>query len=379
MPINASARGSFGVQGRFGGLGGNDIYQPPGTSRVLAISFNGNTITRSPDSTDTIAITGSLSTPTSGGLFNGGYVTGFSAGGGTGDGNVINGLRDSTLSNVAMNGVNYTFIAWYKGTQTATASDNIPRRYSPTVPIFGDPRGSVYMGFGLDGGKIAISENQGYRNGPNVADGNWHMLTWTFDSSNRVNAWVDGYQWIYNYKVQASPLNNRLDYIGIGYNYSGVLYPSQLDGVQIYNQILTDAQIKDIYTKINGSITDNRIYRRYWRWRMIGTTEGHPPRVSRYLMRDASGVDYTTTSYTSDNCSDSGNIDYSGITSNYDAGAGNTKAMVGAGLYTSYSGPRGAWGVLEYSSDGSSWNELGAGDLRTFNGCGIYLTNGVTP
>jgi hypothetical protein len=277
-----------------------------------------------------------------------------------------------------LNGVNYTFIAWYKGTQT----DVTMRQYSPAVPIFGDPRGSVYLGFGLEGGCISVAEHRSVKGGVNVADGNWHMLTWTISSSNnKVNAWVDGYQQIWDYAATIAPTNNAADFIGQGYPYASQVSPTALDGVQVYNQVLTQTQIREIYANGVGIVpfakADPYIYRRYWRVRVGAATNGsHHPRISRVIVRDKDQTDYTLTTYTADNCGDSGTILSGGETFVYDAGAGNTKAMVGAGFYTVYSGERSGMWYLDYSSDNSTWTEMNSGDMRSSRGCGYYFTSG---
>jgi hypothetical protein len=233
------------------------------------------------------------------------------------------------------------------------------------------------MGFGLDGGKLSLTEDRNITGGKVIADGNWHCLAWTVNSSNRVNAWVDGYRVIFDFKLYASPANNKLDYIGQGYNYNAsVVSPTNLDGIQIYNSVLSDAQIKEIASAGN-SLIDPYVYARYWRVRVVDTSTSHQPRYSRIVMRNKDGAIVNVSVVTSDNCGDSGNIDGSGTTYTYDAGS--PVAMVGGGMYTVYSGARNAIHALEYSTNGSTWTEYNRTNIWTNQSCGLYLSDGTIP
>lgn len=354
------------------GVKPEDLYKPAGTTRLLGLSFNASLLATSSDSTLTVSAT---TTPPSAPE---GYVTDFSNNAGSGSLLSGKGLIVNSLGTI--NGVSRTFVAWYKGTQTysrwsETASNTGPQ-WSPTVPIFGDPRGSVYMGFGLDGGRLSVVEDRSLTGGKVIADNNWHCLAWTINSSNRVNAWVDGYRVLYDFKPYTSPGSINLDYIGQGYNYgANVTSPTNLDGIQIYNGVLSDSQIKEI-ASAGGSLADPYVYARYWR---IRTSDGtsHQPRYSRIVMRNKDGNIVNVTVATSDNCGDSGTIDGVGTIYNYDAGS--AVAMVGGGMYTCFSGARAMVHILEYSTNGSTWNEYNRTNINTTQGCGLYLTDGTIP
>ena len=139
-----------------------ELHQPASTTRKLAMSFNGGGQGKSGD----YSITTNPQTPTfnnSGGTLNSGYVSRFTT---------STNFQIGDLSGVN-SGRNHTFIAWYKGTQTG----GINNVYQPAVGIFADTRGSCFLGFGLEDGKIYISGGSSYAQGTtNVADGNWNMV-----------------------------------------------------------------------------------------------------------------------------------------------------------------------------------------------------------
>lgn len=386
MPlIETRGSGSAIAYGLTAASGFNDMFQPAGTSRVLGLKFDSSLTTTVSGSTYTVSTTTTPPSLAAAGGVGNGYATNFSQNEGSGllasgRGLIINSLP-------VINGGTWTFVAWYKGTQTASRYNTMPSssgqpgpQWGPTIPVFGDPRGSVYFGLGLEFGKIAATEYTSYFGGKSIADDAWHCLVWTINTSNRVNAWVDGYQVLTNMRTYQSPSNNRLDYIGQTYSYgTPVVSPTNLDGIQVYNQVLTDSQIKEIASAGNA-LNDPYIYARYWRLREGTVTEGHQPRWSRIVMRDKAQTIYNVQVAVADNCGDSGNI--GGGPWVYDAGVGNTIAMIGGGLYSSFGGgTRGMIHHLEYSSNGSTWTEYNRADLHTLvgNGCGLYLTDGTVP
>lgn len=355
------------------GVKPNDMYQPAGTTRLLGLSFTTPSITTT-ETNSTLSVSTTTLSPS---VFEG-YATNFSNNVGSGDLNSGRGLKINSLGTI--NGVSRTFVAWYKGTQTysrwSETSASVGPQWSPSVPIFADPRGSVYLGFGLDGGRLCVTEDRNLTGGKVIADNNWHCLVWTINSSNRINAWVDGYRVLYDFKTYTSPTNNNLDFIGQGYNYSAnVVSPTNLDGIQVYNGVLSDAQIKEI-ASAGGTLADPYVYARYWR---VRTDAGgsHQPRWSRIVMRNKDGNIVNVSVATGDNCSDSGNIDGSGTVYTYDSGS--SVAMVGGGMYTVYSGARSMVHILEYSSNGSTWTEYNRTNINTNQGCGFYLTDGTIP
>ena len=214
-----------------------ELHQPSGTTRLLALSFNGGGLGKS-GSWNTPTVTGSPTYNNTGGTLNSGYGSGWSSG---------TYLSPSELSSTQSNR-NKTFIAWYKGTQ----SNGTNSAYSPGVPIFGDDSGSVHLGFGLEDGKIVICGGSSATKGTtSLNDGNWRMLAFTCTTGDIAEAYCDVSgtmtKEISNKNIATS--YNKVDHIGTGYPYSGMDYPSALDAIQIYQGILTQTQLQAIYDK----------------------------------------------------------------------------------------------------------------------------------
>lgn len=214
-------------------------YQAAGTTRVFSLAFaNGAT---TPE-TGSVSIYGSPTTAldASGTTY---YATNFTQP--TGSGDPPSGGSTIKMNSIpTLNGINYTFIAWYKGTQSAAVNPT----WAVSVPIFGDPRGSVYMSFGTEGGKIAIGSNGVTAGSTSVNDNVWHMLTYVYKSNNTADAYVDnGSLQVSAKSMLASPSNNAADYLGLTYPYANLQSPSRISGVQVYSQALTQSQIQEIY------------------------------------------------------------------------------------------------------------------------------------
>jgi hypothetical protein len=214
-----------------------ELHQPSGTTRLLALSFNSGGLGKS-GSWGTPTVTGSPTYNNTGGTLNSGYGSGWSSG-------VY--LSPSELSSTQSNR-NKTFIAWYKGTQ----SNGTNSAYSPGVPIFGDDSGAVHLGFGLEDGVVCICGGSSATKGTtSMIDGNWRMLAFTCTTNDIAEAYVDVSgtmtKEISNKSIPTS--YNKVDHIGTGYPYSGMDYPTALDAIQIYEGILTQTQLQAIYDK----------------------------------------------------------------------------------------------------------------------------------
>jgi hypothetical protein len=221
-------------------------YQPSGTTRVFSHNFSVDLNTTETGSINSVQGSVFIAYDIINNKYRIPYATGFSQP--TGSGDPLSNGSGIKMNNIpAMNGVNYTFISWYKGIQDQSSAQS----YATTINAFGDPRGSVYVGLGLNNGRISIGSNGD--NSPQgstiVSDEKWHMLTWVYKSSNNIDAYVDGdtTAQISNKSASASPSNNLLDYIGATYPYANVLPPNALTGIQIYSQALTSTQISEIY------------------------------------------------------------------------------------------------------------------------------------
>jgi hypothetical protein len=140
----------------------------------------------------------------------------------------------------------HTFSAWYRGTQSNEAGAVWqPAVWQPGVVIFGDPLNSVYIGLGVDSGRIAVANQGQFRGSRVVNDGQWHHLAWV----RRGNTWsgyVDGVLDL----VSATTLDNTgyqyIRQIGSGYPYANVVAPTHLDGVAIHDRALTDAELRTL-------------------------------------------------------------------------------------------------------------------------------------
>jgi len=92
---------------------------------------------------------------------------------------------------------------------------------------------------------------------------------------------------------------------------------------------------------------------RYWRYIEGSAVEIHHPRVSRIDFINNSGSTRLIT-YTSDNCSDSG--DYAIGTVSIDLGAGNEDVFTNASIYSVFGAVgRSANVEVQYSEDNTNW------------------------
>ena len=217
-----------------------EVFQPAGTTRKLAMTFNGGAQGKTGDYTVTTNGTGISYSNQTGGTLNSGYATGF-AYGATFQITEFAGLNS---------GRNHTFICWYKGTQTDTTGSV----YQSAIVFFGDITGSAFLGFGMEGGKLYISGSSARVLGSTtIADGNWNMVAFTYTTGDVCEGYagVGGTltKEISNKVVSGSTSYNRVNYIGAGYPYSGAQGDAAMDAVQIYQGILTQAQIQKIYDK----------------------------------------------------------------------------------------------------------------------------------
>jgi len=214
---------------------GSELLTPPNKTKLLGLQFNssGLTVTGS----WTVTTYGSLSYQTTGGVKNTGYATGWST---------TNYLTiDQINISVASTMRGKTYMAWYKGTQTASRPTG--SNYSPSIPIFGELTGAVYWGLGIDGGKIAVSNGSAQKGTTTVNTGSWFFLAWVVKSNSDIDAYVNGVKELTNIAVNASYPGTK--YIGNGYDYGAMDNPTALDAIQIIDGELTGAEILSIYTQ----------------------------------------------------------------------------------------------------------------------------------
>eukprot|EP00949_MAST-11_sp_MAST-11-sp1_P002413 g2413.t1 len=148
-----------------------------------------------------------------------------------------------------------TFVIWYKGTQTGDTG----KSHSCHVTFFGDPSNNVYIGLGLQAGKIALCNNrnsgQQVRGKTLLATGTWRMLVWSFSAATKcMTMYADGNnRRMQEEAVFCAPWNCysggycMLPVIGGGYAYAGHVAPAAMDEAQIYSDALTLSQVQKIY------------------------------------------------------------------------------------------------------------------------------------
>ncbi len=108
---------------------------------------------------------------------------------------------------------------------------------------------------------------------------------------------------------------------------------------------------------------------RYFRYVIGQPVNSHHPRISRYILT-LDGIDVTISTATSDNCSDSGNIDGAGTIFTYDS-AGN-KTVTAAKCYSTYGGGvRSANYTVQASNDNTTWVTAFGGVMSANSQCGI--------
>ena len=254
-----------GGGGGAGGVGMNasfprtpDLAMPSGVSnRYLSLGFNSDSVLSSSDSTSGLSESGTLTLQVTGGIGGAGYAENFHA-------SQNNYIQFETGSfQPTLDGKSRTYIAWYKGSDQ-TQKEDLGDAESCAVPVFGDPTLFSTMGLGLQDGKIAVcNKGKGARGVTDLTDGEWHMLAWVFDSGNTCGGVTATRMYAGDlagnfglekehcttYDCQCTTcLTNTyctLDRIGVGH--PSQQSPSALDGIQIYEVALTEAQLEEIY------------------------------------------------------------------------------------------------------------------------------------
>jgi hypothetical protein len=147
-----------------------------------------------------------------------------------------------------LNGQNRTYAIWYKGTQSVA---NLS--YAPGVPLFGDTRNSVYGGLGINSGKASFVDSfTSYNSTASVNTGNWVHIVFTMSAARQFKIYVDG---VLDSTATVGAITGSLQCTDIGahYNYSSNTAPSAIDGVSVYDRVLTDAEVLRLY--IAGNVT----------------------------------------------------------------------------------------------------------------------------
>ena len=106
----------------------------------------------------------------------------------------------------------------------------------------------------LDGESEALTDIDGtraYTDGPGLADGQWHMVTMTYDGSVH-RTYVDGYLEATSGAVAADASANTAPVIIGAWNFGslGSDFEGNIDDVQIYSYALTPVEVAEAYTQM---------------------------------------------------------------------------------------------------------------------------------
>ena len=81
-----------------------------------------------------------------------------------------------------------------------------------------------------------------------MTDGSWHHIAFVWDGPNNdLKMFTDGTLYYTNTNLTSINSNVRFDRVGSGYNYSYTVAPENMAAVLIYDQIITDAEVKGAY------------------------------------------------------------------------------------------------------------------------------------
>lgn len=118
-----------------------------------------------------------------------------------------------------------------------------------------------------------------------------------------------------------------------------------------------------------GHTANTPVFKRYWRYRVVNTIQGHHPRASRLWLQPYNSALVNVVTYVGDNCADSGTIPGNGETFSYDFGSPTW--VVSAGSYVSYGGgTRNATIAVDYSDDNSNWTNYYTAQMLA-SSCGV--------
>jgi hypothetical protein len=141
-----------------------------------------------------------------------------------------------------------TFCIWYRGTQTVA-----PQTYGPAVPLFGDIRGSVYGGFGISSGRCEFRDSGNAYQGSLVNTGSWTHIAFSMTTANTLKIYTNGALTNTYTSVSINETYTRCSDIGAHYPYSGYAAPTSIDQAVVYERILTDAEVLQVYNSSNFS------------------------------------------------------------------------------------------------------------------------------
>lgn len=139
-----------------------------------------------------------------------------------------------------------TFCIWYKGTQNVA-----PQTYGPAVGLFGDTRGSVYGGFGISSGRCEFRDSGNAYQGPFVNTNDWIHIAFSMTTTNNLRIYINGALANTYSSVAINETYTRCSDIGAHYPYAGYEAPTAIDQPVVYERILTDAEVLQVYNSQN--------------------------------------------------------------------------------------------------------------------------------
>lgn len=229
------------------GTSGGGVAQPP-TPTPNASLPSGYKIGVTYDTASPGAISGSTWSLTagpsasdfvgSGGIGNTGYHSG--------DHRAVNSgyYRVSELSRTTAN-TNLTFACWYKGFQNVS-----PPTYGPAVALLGDHRNSVYGGFGISNGRAEFRDSGNSYAGSRVDTGQWTHIGFTLSSSATLKIYINGVLDATHTSISINS-NTRTSDLAGHWAYSPCVAPHAFDAAVIYDGVLSDADMLQIYQARN--------------------------------------------------------------------------------------------------------------------------------
>ena len=145
-----------------------------------------------------------------------------------------------------------SLLCWYKSDSNNSQGTSNGGSWGPSVWLFGDTRNSVSGGFGINSSKPSFHYGSNSRatasSSPSVTDGSWHHIAFVWDGPNNdLKMYTDGTLYYTNTNLTNVNANIQFDRIGSGYNYSYTVAPENMANVLIYDQIITDAEVKGAY------------------------------------------------------------------------------------------------------------------------------------
>lgn len=178
-------------------------------------------------------------------------------------GSAVSLISDTYLTGLRLELTDFTLSTWVKTTTTGRG-DLILQYDDAPYPGFGLIINPGFAEFGCGSGNLIglwvgastyICTSEAI---DNLNDGEWHLITATWDASSQVGKiYFDGTLVAEDTREDANTTND-IESIYFGYNpYGEVGYIGSLDDIRIYGQVLSADQIHNIYSLISPTISLN--------------------------------------------------------------------------------------------------------------------------